>query len=126
MVRPFFLVVGDGPRKKEVVEFIEKPGIDTFSYLSYFPWGQIAYSLSLADVILIPLRQEIAGIFVPQKIYGTVAAGKPALMVGPEASEPGIVVKNHGVGFVVDTKKHEKPVGKLVDFINRLREDEEL
>lgn len=122
----FFLFVGDGPRKKEVVEFTEKRGVENFSYLPYFSRDKIKYSLSLADAHLITLRQEIAGIFVPEKLYGILASGKPALMVGPEASEPGNVVKNHDVGFVVDPNKDEDPVGKLVDYINRLREDEDL
>jgi len=38
---------------------------------------------------------------VPSKIYGTLAAGRPSLFVGPTDCEVGRIVRDSGSGFTV-------------------------
>ncbi|MCS3629067.1 glycosyltransferase family 4 protein [Salinibacter ruber] len=97
-----FLFVGSGPRREEIERFAETRGLSNLTYLDYFPRDQIKFSLSLADVHLLTLRRSFAGIAVPGKLYGILASGTPALMVGPEASDPAKTIQHHEVGTVVD------------------------
>jgi glycosyltransferase involved in cell wall biosynthesis len=97
-----FLFVGRGPRRKEIESFVEAHDLSNVTYLDYFPRDQIKYSLSLADVHLLTLRRSFAGIAVPGKLYGILAAGRPVLMVGPEASDSATIIQRHEVGTVVD------------------------
>lgn len=98
----YFLFVGSGPRKEEIISFAREHDIRNFQYLTYFPREQLRYSLSLGDVHLLTLRNDMAGIVVPSKLYGTMAAGRPIVMVGPDASEPAQTILQEGIGVVID------------------------
>ena len=100
--RVFFLFVGGGPRKAEIEAFAETHALRNFRYTDYFPREQLAESLSVGDVHLLTLREAMAGIAVPGKLYGILAAGRPVVMVGPERSEPARTIREAGVGVVVD------------------------
>ena len=120
----FFLFIGSGPRRKEIVAFAEAHGIENFRYLDYLAREQLRYSLTAPSVHLLTLRSDMAGIAVPGKLYGIMAAGLPVAMVGPEASEPAQTILNEEIGFVVDyDREGEAATAKLVDNLLQLCED---
>lgn len=96
-----FLFVGNGPRREAIEAAAEERGLRNLRYLDYFPREDLRYSLPLGDVHLLTLRESFAGIAVPGKLYGIMAAGRPLLMVGPEESEPAQVIRREGIGKVV-------------------------
>lgn len=120
--RFFFLFVGGGPRKAEVEAFIAEHGIGNAAYRGYFPREQLSQSLSAGDVHLLTLREEMAGIAVPGKLYGIMAAGRPVVMVGPERSEPARTIQEHGVGLVVDPAR-PGAADRLVTALRLLADD---
>ena len=123
--RIFFLFVGGGPRKAEIEAFTESHGISNFRYAPYFPREQLAESLSVGDVHLLTLRQAMAGIAVPGKLYGILAAGRPVVMVGPERSEPARTIREARVGVVVDPASQEGPsaADRLEEALRSLADD---
>ena len=121
----YFLFVGSGPRKEEIVEFAETHDLSNFQYLPYFPREQIKYSLSLADVHVLTLYNSMAGVAVPGKLYGILAAGKPVLMLGPEASDSAETILEHDVGVVVDPQREKDATGRFIDAVETLYEDED-
>jgi glycosyltransferase involved in cell wall biosynthesis len=121
----FFLFVGSGPRKEEIVAFAEEHDLSNFRYLPYFPREQIKYSLSLADVHLLTLYNDMAGVAVPGKLYGILAAGKPVLMLGPEASDSGETILEHDVGVVVDPRREEASERAFIEAVEALHADDE-
>jgi glycosyltransferase involved in cell wall biosynthesis len=80
----------------------------------------------MADVHLMTLREEMAGIAVPGKLYGIMAAGRPVLMVGPEASESGETIQISGAGRVVDPSQDEVAARTLHETLMRLYHDDGL
>lgn len=98
----YFLFVGDGPRKTEIIEFTARYQIKNFQYLDYFPRARLSESLSMANLHLLTLRQEMAGIAVPCKLYGIMAVGRPVVMVGPVKSEPASTILAEKMGHVID------------------------
>jgi glycosyltransferase involved in cell wall biosynthesis len=127
----FFLFIGAGPRRKEIEDFAARHGLENFRYLDYLPREQLRYSLSAASIHLLTLRSDMAGIAVPGKLYGIMAAGRPVAMVGPEASEPAQTILQEDVGFVVDpdgpgTDASSQLVDKLLHFCadDRLRAEQ--
>lgn len=115
----YFLFVGGGPRRAEIEAFIAEHGITNARYLDYFPREQLKHSLTLADAHLLTLRPDMAGIAVPGKLYGIMAAGRPTAMLGPEASEPAQTILRERVGFVVDPAKPsatDRLIGGLLDL----------
>jgi glycosyltransferase involved in cell wall biosynthesis len=115
-----FLFVGSGPRKDDILEFADASDLSNFQYLPYFPREQIKYSLSLADLHLLTLKNAFAGIAVPGKLYGILAAGRPVLMVGPTSSDSADTIQRHEVGTVVDPQ-HDgdgAPTNRLVEVVH--------
>ena len=119
----FFLFVGAGPRRKEIEAFAGENDIQNFRYLDYFDRSQLKLSLSIADVHLLTLRDSAAGIAVPGKLYGIMASGRPVLMVGPEASEPGETIQEEDCGYVIDPTRDDQSVDSIVDHIQTLKND---
>jgi glycosyltransferase involved in cell wall biosynthesis len=117
-----FLYVGHGPRLAEVVNAQRSEGLENIRFLDYFPRDQLHASLSLADVHLISLRREMTGIVVPGKLYGAMASGRPALLVGPEHCEPADTIRRTKCGMTV----RQGDVAGLVDALLRLAGDRDL
>ena len=99
-----FLFVGGGPRRAEIEGAIARDGLTNARYLDYFPRERLDQSLSLGSAHLLTLRNEAAGVAVPGKLYGIMAAGRPVVVVGPGRSEPAETTLAEGVGRVVDTQ----------------------
>ncbi len=118
-----FLFVGGGVRRKEIEAFAETHELPNFRYLDYFPRDRIKYSLSMADVHLITLKTRASGIAVPSKLYGAMAAAKPLIMVGPEASEISLTIREVGCGYVIDPERVADPATALEEAILSLVED---
>ena len=97
-----FVVAGGGPRRPELEAFAAERGLGNVRFLDYFPRARLAEALSLADVHLLTLRPDMAGIAVPSKLFGAMAAGRPTAVVAPAASEPAEIVSAHGAGFVIE------------------------
>ena len=117
-----FVFIGGGPRLAEVQTAKERDGLDNVRILDYVPREELHLSLSAADVHLISMRPEMTGIVVPGKLYGVMAAARPALFVGPAHCESADLVRRSGGGFTV-------PYGDadgVVRAIERLRGDRNL
>ena len=121
-----FVFVGEGPKKGRIQAFADRHDLSNFRYLPYFPREDLKYSLPMADVHLMTLREEMAGIAVPGKLYGIMAAGRPVLMVGPKASESGDTIQISGAGRVVDPSQDGSAVRTLHDTLVRLYHDDEM
>jgi glycosyltransferase involved in cell wall biosynthesis len=96
-----FLFVGGGPRLGEVEAAKERHKLANVRVLDSVPRTQLHMSLSAADVHLISMRPEMAGIVVPGKLYGIMAAGRPALFVGPEHCETADTIRLAGCGLTI-------------------------
>lgn len=117
-----FVFVGGGPRKAEILA--RAGAIRNFRYIDYRPRRDLADSLTLADVHLLTLRGDMAGLVVPVKLYGIMAAGRPVVMVGPRGSESGRTIEEAGIGHVIDPDE-EGPAAaeRLVETLRALRDD---
>ena len=86
---------------------------------------QLRYSLTAPSLHPLTLRSDMAGIAVPGKLYGIMAAGLPVAMVGSEASEPAQTILEEEIGFVVDPDQGAG-TERLVENLLRLCDDDAL
>jgi colanic acid biosynthesis glycosyl transferase WcaI len=117
-----FLFAGGGPRLGEVKAAQEREGLANIRFLEYVPRAALHMSLSMADAHLISMRPEMTGIVVPGKLYGVMAAGRPAVFVGPRHCETADTIRTAGCGITVD----RGDVDGLVDALTRLAADPSL
>ena len=115
-----FLFVGGGPRAQEVQAVAEREGLTNVRLLDYVPRAELHRSLSVADVHLISMRPEMTGIVVPGKLYGVMAAGRPALFVGPPHCETADTIRRAGCGFTVTPGDVEGVVSALTKLAGDL------
>jgi hypothetical protein len=61
--------------------------------------ADLKYSLSAADVHLVTVGDAIVGIVHPSKVYGAMAVGRPLLLLGPEESHVGRLIREDRLGW---------------------------
>jgi glycosyltransferase involved in cell wall biosynthesis len=97
-----FLFVGGGLGKGEIDELMEKHRPANIMSLPYQPLSQLKYSLSAADVHLVAMGEQMAGIIHPCKVYGAMAAGRPILFLGPKECHIADLLQKHRIGWHVN------------------------
>jgi glycosyltransferase involved in cell wall biosynthesis len=114
-----FLFVGDGPRRGVVEASARTRGLSNVRFLPFQPVERLAESLSAGDLHVVTMRAETEGLVVPSKLYGVLAAGRPAVFLGAETSEAARVLRAHDCGTVLP-----QPTGKAVaDAVRGWRSD---
>jgi glycosyltransferase involved in cell wall biosynthesis len=97
----FFCFIGEGAHKQRLVEVAEHEKWEHVRVLPYQRKETLQQSLSAGDLHLVSLRADMAGLSVPSKIYGIMAAGRPMIFIGPEESEVAALIHQAQCGFVV-------------------------
>ena len=100
--RLLFLFVGGGSRLAEVRAATE--GLANVRFMPYQPREVLRRLFNAADVHLVTLRDEVAGMVVPSKYAGALAAGKPVLLVGGRGTEMHEEIEREHLGWCC---KHE-------------------
>ena len=96
-----FIFIGGGFNKHEVDNLIQNKKPSNILSFPYQPLSEIKYSLSAADIHLVSIGDDVVGIVHPSKIYGAMAVGRPILLLGPEHSFAGTIIKDHQIGWYV-------------------------
>lgn len=94
-----FLFIGGGHGKKMVEAVIERHRPKNIISLPYQPLSQIRYSLSAADVHLVSLGENMAGIIHPCKVYGAMAVARPVLLLGPASCHIADILRDNAIGW---------------------------
>ena len=81
-----FCFVGGGSEQAKVKGFGERHGLNNVKCLPYQPLNEISGSLSAADLHVVVMGDNFAGIVHPCKIYNVMTIGVPVLYIGPAAS----------------------------------------
>ncbi len=95
-----FVFVGEGAMRKQVQASAH--GMDLVKFLPYRPADELPYVLSAGDLHVITIKHGLEGVVVPSKLYSTLAAGRPILVLAPEGSDAARVVRRLDCGVVVD------------------------
>jgi glycosyltransferase involved in cell wall biosynthesis len=93
-----FILVGDGPEKKRLVEMSQALDLRNVTFLPSMPHEEIPSILASMDVAVISLKSSILGA-VPSKIYEAMASGIPVLLVAN--GEGSHIVTQAGAGVAV-------------------------
>ena len=117
-----FVFVGAGKRRAEVVRAVRARRLSNVRFADPEPLERLSELLAAASVHLVSMRSGVEGLLVPSKIYGILASGRPAVMVGPRDSEIAQLLSDSGSGVLVEIGQ----AGRLVAAIRRLRDRPEL
>jgi len=111
-----FLFQGEGARRAELERATHD--LPNVRFGPYQPRERLSQSLSAGDLHLVSLSANLEGLLEPSKLYGIMAAGRPALFVGPEGSEVASTVVRERCGLSLrngDSVGLEKAIAQLAD-----------
>jgi hypothetical protein len=112
-----WVFIGSGKRYEQLEAVQREKRYPHVRMLPFMPREKLPLSLGLADVHLLSQLPEFTGVVVPSKLFGIMAAGRPALMVGPADCECARVIRKHGIGEVTAVGD----VQGLLGAVDRLR-----
>ena len=96
-----FLIVGDGPRRKEFENFVNGKKLNNVLILQLLPRDKYAMMLQASDVCLISLHAKISTPVVPGKLFDIMACGRPVLGNIPSSSDSYKIIKASQCGICV-------------------------
>jgi glycosyltransferase involved in cell wall biosynthesis len=117
-----FLFIGGGARLPWLKNEVLARGLRNVQFRPYQDRALLASSLSVPDIHLVCLREEMEGLVVPSKFYGALAAGRPCLFVGAADGELAAAIRDLRCGFAVPSGDG----AALASVIGTLAADREL
>jgi colanic acid biosynthesis glycosyl transferase WcaI len=116
-----FLLIGNGPRKSELITLAASYNLPNLSFLSEKPRELIAMYLSAADLAIVPLRNaEAFTTVIPSKIFDAWACKRPVLItIDGEARE---LVESINGGVYVPAEEPTKMAEIILKLVNSQEE----
>jgi glycosyltransferase involved in cell wall biosynthesis len=108
-----------GNRQDELLAAVT-PADTNVSFVPFADETALEARLAAADLHLVSLQPEWAGIVVPSKFFGSLAVGRPVLYAGPGDSEIARWVAEYDVGLTLDVDGDLAPI---VDRLHALIDD---
>ncbi len=96
-----FVFIGDGANKIGLEKLIKDKNITNIKLLPYQKKEDLKYSLSAADIHLIPFQKGLSGILIPSKIYNILFSGRPFIGWIDENSEISDIAHEYKCGLIV-------------------------
>jgi colanic acid biosynthesis glycosyl transferase WcaI len=98
-----FVFIGGGPRLTEVRAGIAERRLTNVALHPPQPRAQLAVALAAPDAHLVTLRPGFERLVAPSKLAGVLAAGRPALFVGPTGGEIAQLLADESCGNTIAT-----------------------
>jgi colanic acid biosynthesis glycosyl transferase WcaI len=96
-----FLLSGWGVGFERLKALQSEASLPNVTLLERVPEQNLEELLSAADVWLIPYLRNVAGVSVPSRFYNLLAIGRPVIIISEPDAEAALIVKEHGLGWVV-------------------------
>ena len=82
-----FLIIGEGAKKKEIENRIDKEQCKNVMLLPRQPYELLSHSLSAADIAVVSLDMNASQMSVPSKAFNLMAVGAPIMGIASPDSE---------------------------------------
>ena len=113
-----FLFVGEGSVKSELMRYADEEELENVRFLSTQPEQQWLEMLAAADLALVSLRADLAGLNVPSKVYTLMSAARPIIASVPEDSEVASLVLRAKSGIICTPEDPDALVNSILEMKN--------
>jgi glycosyltransferase involved in cell wall biosynthesis len=110
-----FCFAGRGNRYQELRNMIT-PEDTNITFAGFIEEDRLSLRLAAADMHMISLRHGWEGVSVPSKFFGSLAAGRPLLYCGTPLSCIAVLIRDHELGFFVETNNIKTIADILEEF----------
>lgn len=118
----FFVIIGEGGKKKLIQEKISRLKPNNVLLLPWQPAEMLPYTFNAPDIGVVTLGHESSTMSVPSKTYNLMSAGLPILAIASEESELNTLIKQYQIGVCFSGNKQEA----IKSFIKKLYQDSDL
>jgi colanic acid biosynthesis glycosyl transferase WcaI len=94
-------------------------GSPNVRFLPFRPVQEIPQVMAAGDLHVITVRRGLQGVVVPSKLYSTLAAGRPVLVVAPPETDAARIVHASGCGITADPDDPAALASLIRDLRNR-------
>jgi colanic acid biosynthesis glycosyl transferase WcaI len=95
-----FVFIGDGANRAALETSARN--LPNVKFAPFRPVAQIAHVMMAGDLHILTVKRGLEGVVVPSKLYSTLAAGRPILVVAPPESDAARIVVESGCGVAAD------------------------
>ena len=113
-----FVFVGHGVRRQEIQKYIDKNKPDNISLLPYLSSDVFEKVVELSHFHFMSLNKSFTGVMVPSKFYTSLANGKIVIFEGDEGCEVAQVIKENGIGSVIECSSYKSMISAISGFIS--------
>lgn len=106
--------VGDGVRRPVLERQARALRLDNVRFLPFQPKTDLKNSYAAADVFIVSLKRGLAGVVVPSKLYGILAAGRPYVAAVDEDCEVAGITREHECGLIAEPENPQDLAEKIL------------
>lgn len=117
-----FLIIGEGKKKQEIIDEVERCNLQNVILLPYQDFSVLPYSLASADLGVITLDENVSKVSVPSKSFNLFAVGAPILAICNEETEMYRLLNKYGNGRCIPKSRIED----MAAYIRELKDNKEL
>ena len=114
-----FVFIGGGPQYPYLQQEVARRNLTRVRFMGYLPRERLSESLSAAGAALVTESPTVAGLLLPSKTFGILAAARPLLFVGDALSDVATVLRAADAGRIVAPTDADA----LATAIRALRDD---
>ncbi len=93
-------IIGQGKMQASLQQQVDDAELQTVSFGRPCPLEALSSQLAEGDMHLVSQRPGTQGLLVPSKVYGILAAARPAIYIGPEDTEVAAILRESGAGMI--------------------------
>jgi colanic acid biosynthesis glycosyl transferase WcaI len=108
-----FLITGGGAKAGALQRSVQAEGLINMVFQDYQPAALLADSMAAADAHFVSLLPAMEGLIMPSKLYGILAAGRPAIFVGDPDGDVARVIRENECGITVNVGQSAQLAAEL-------------
>ena len=117
-----FLLIGGGPKREFVEDYIDRHSLSNVLLLGIQPKDIVNEMFASADVALITQTGSVKDIVMPSKVFGPASVGRPLIISANSDCEISKLAKKYNFGLVIEPENSDK----LAEAIIHLKQDAKL
>jgi colanic acid biosynthesis glycosyl transferase WcaI len=115
-----FVIVGEGAKKTDLMELVEKENLKNVKFQSFQPREVVPLVYALADVCLVSLKRDIVLESVPSKTYSIMSSGRPIIATVDPNTEVGHLLKSAACGLCIPPENSDALAQAILDLFKNV------
>jgi len=98
-----FLFIGDGAKRRCLMERVKNENIKQVSFLPFQPVGKFIQILASSDACLVTIGKGLENLALPSRIFTFMSAGKPIITIMNPEADVAKIIRENNCGWNVQT-----------------------